>query len=74
MAAREETAWHRLSADEATSRLGADPQAGLDRAEVERRRAQYGPIVSVVELQEFSTGIVIIGLAVLNAIPARGSP
>ena len=76
-----------------------DPRSGLDAAEVERRRAQYGPnklaeaekepgwqaflrqyrdlmqlvllgaaIVSIVALQEFSTGIVIIGLTVLNAV------
>ena len=69
------------------------------RAEVERRRAEYGPnklaeapqepgwqaflrqyrdlmqlvllgaaIVSIVALQEFNTGIVIIGLTVLNAV------
>ena len=75
------------------------PAPGLDAAEVERRRAQYGPnklaeaekepgwraflrqyrdlmqlvllgaaIVSIVALQEFATGLVIIGLTVLNAI------
>jgi Ca2+-transporting ATPase len=76
-----------------------DPQWGLDGAEVERRRGQYGPnklaeaerepgwraflrqyrdlmqlvllgaaIVSMVALQEWSTGVVIIGLTVLNAV------
>ena len=75
------------------------PAAGLDAAEVERRRAEVGPnklaegekepgwhaflrqyrdlmqlvllgaaIVSIVALQEWSTGVVIIGLTVLNAV------
>jgi len=92
-------AWHTLSAEEACARLGVDPLAGLDAAEVERRRAEAGPnklaeakqepgwhaflrqyrdlmqlvlvgaaIVSIAALQEFSTGVVIIGLTVLNAI------
>jgi P-type Ca2+ transporter type 2C len=94
-----ETAWHGLAADETCTRLEVDPQAGLDPAEVERRRGQFGPnklaeaekepgwhvflrqyrdlmqlvllgaaLVSMVALQEFSTGIVIIGLTVLNAV------
>ena len=98
-AAADATAWHGLTADEAAARLDVDPRAGLDAAEVERRRAQHGPnklaeaekepgwraflrqyrdlmqlvllgaaIVSIVALQEFSTGIVIIGLTVLNAV------
>jgi P-type Ca2+ transporter type 2C len=98
-ARRDATVWHTLSADESSAKLGVDPRSGLDSAEVERRRAQYGPnklaeaakepgwraflrqyrdlmqlvllgaaIVSMVALQEFSTGIVIIGLTVLNAI------
>ena len=92
-------AWHNLSSDEALARLGVDAQAGLDTAEVEKRRAEAGPnklveakpepgwhaflrqyrdlmqlvllgaaIVSMAALQEFSTGIAIIGLTVLNAI------
>ncbi|MFL5969977.1 MAG: cation-translocating P-type ATPase [Gaiellaceae bacterium] len=91
--------WHSLTAHEACAKFGVDPQAGLDAAEVERRRAEAGlnklaeakqepgwraflrqyrdlmqivllgaAIVSMVALQEFSTGIVIIGLTVLNAI------
>jgi Ca2+-transporting ATPase len=97
--ARDWTAWHGLTAEEACSRLGVDPRAGLDAGEVERRRAQVGPnklaeaekepgwqaflrqyrdlmqlvllgaaIVSIAALQEWSTGLVIIGLTVLNAI------
>jgi Ca2+-transporting ATPase len=93
------SAWHNLTAEEACSQLVVDPRAGLDPAEVERRRAEVGPnklaeakqepgwrvflrqyrdlmqlvllgaaIVSIVALQEFSTGIVIIGLTVLNAV------
>src|SRR5262245_31153581 len=92
-------AWHNLTTEEACGRLGVDPRAGLDPAEVERRRAEVGPnklaeakqepgwrvflrqyrdlmqfvllgaaIVSIAALQEFSTGVVIIGLTVLNAI------
>jgi P-type Ca2+ transporter type 2C len=95
----EAVAWHGLPADEACAQLGADPGSGLDTAEVERRRAQYGlnklaeakkepgwhtflrqyrdlmqlvllgaAIVSMAALQEFSTGVVIIGLTVVNAI------
>jgi Ca2+-transporting ATPase len=91
--------WHSLTAQEACANLGVDSKAGLDAAEVERRRAEAGlnklaeakqepgwraflrqyrdlmqivllgaAIVSMVALQEFSTGIVIIGLTVLNAI------
>jgi Ca2+-transporting ATPase len=91
--------WHSLTAQEACAKLGVDSKAGLDAAEVERRRAEAGlnklaeakqepgwraflrqyrdlmqivllgaAIVSMVALQEFSTGIVIIGLTVLNAI------
>jgi Ca2+-transporting ATPase len=94
-----QTAWHNLTAAEACARLETDARAGLDPAEVERRRTEYGPnklaeaktepgwraflrqyrdlmqlvllgaaIVSMVALQEFSTGIVIIALTVLNAI------
>src|ERR1700757_5474161 len=35
-------AWHTVTAEEACRRLGVDPGAGLDPAEVERRRAQHG--------------------------------
>jgi Ca2+-transporting ATPase len=93
------TVWHNRTAEEACAELRVDPRNGLDAAEVERRRAQYGPnklaeakkepgwhvflrqyrdlmqlvlvgaaIVSIAALQEFSTGIVILGLTVLNAI------
>jgi Ca2+-transporting ATPase len=96
---RDATPWHGLTADEACARQSVDPQWGLDGAEVERRRGQYGPnklaeaerepgwraflrqyrdlmqlvllgaaIVSMVALQEWSTGVVIIGLTVLNAV------
>jgi Ca2+-transporting ATPase len=96
---RDAVAWHGLTPEEACSRLGVDPRAGLDAADVERRRAEVGPnklaeakkepgwhaflrqyrdlmqlvllgaaIVSMAALQEFSTGVVIIGLTVLNAI------
>src|SRR5262245_36965187 len=98
-APRDVTAWHELSAGEVCSRFDVDPQSGLDAAEVEKRRAQYGPnklaeapkepgwhaflrqyrdlmqyvllgaaIVSMAALQEFSTGIAILGLTVLNAV------
>jgi Ca2+-transporting ATPase len=90
---------HGLTVDEASARFEVDPRSGLDAAEVERRRAEYGPnklaevekepgwraflrqyrdlmqlvllgaaIVSIVALQEWSTGLVIIGLTVLNAV------
>jgi Ca2+-transporting ATPase len=95
----EVVAWHGLPGKEACSRLGVDAGSGLDAAEVERRRAQFGPnklaeakkepgwraflrqyrdlmqlvllgaaIISMAALQEFSTGVVIIGLTVLNAV------
>jgi Ca2+-transporting ATPase len=98
LAARE-TAWHNLSAEEAWRRLDVDVEAGLDPAEVERRRGEVGPnklaeaekepawhaflrqyrdlmqlvllgaaIISMAALQEFSTGVVIIGLTILNAL------
>ena len=91
--------WHGLTSGEVSAQLGVDPANGLDAAEVERRREQYGPnklaeakkepgwhaflrqyrdlmqlvllgaaVVSIAALQEFSTGVVIIGLTVLNAI------
>jgi len=93
------TAWHRLAATEVSEELDVDPERGLDSAEVDRRREQFGPnrlaearpepawhaflrqyrdlmqlvllgaaIVSMVALQEFSTGLAIVGLTVLNAI------
>ncbi len=91
--------WHALTADEACVQFDVDPRTGLEAAEVERRRAEYGPnklaeaekepgwraflrqyrdlmqlvllgaaIVSIVALQEWSTGLVIIGLTVVNAV------
>src|SRR6187551_1025986 len=36
-------AWHALTASEVCERLSVDPRAGLDPAEVERRRAEHGP-------------------------------
>ena len=35
--------WHGLTAAEACEQLGVDPARGLDSAQVERRRAEYGP-------------------------------
>jgi P-type Ca2+ transporter type 2C len=98
-AAPRDPVWHGLTVDEACAQLGVDPRQGLDPAEVERRREQYGPnklaeaekepgwhaflrqyrdlmqlvlvgaaIVSIVALQEFSTGLVILGVTVVNAI------
>lgn len=98
-APRDATRWHLLPAGEVTTQLEVDPTRGLDSAEVERRRIEFGPnklaeaakepgwraflrqyrdlmqlvllgaaVVSMVALQEFSTGVVIIGLTVLNAI------
>jgi P-type Ca2+ transporter type 2C len=98
-AAADATVWHNLTAEEACAKLGVDPRNGLDAAEVEKRRAQYGAnklaeaekepgwhaflrqyrdlmqivllgaaFVSIVALQEFSTGLVIVGLTVLNAV------
>ena len=92
-------AWNSLTAEEAYTRLGVDPRAGLDPAEVEKRRAEHGPnrlaeqakepgwhaflrqyrdlmqlvlvgaaVVSVVALQEFGTGLAILGITVVNAI------
>jgi Ca2+-transporting ATPase len=93
------TAWHGLTVADTFTALGVDADRGLDAAEVERRRGQFGAnrlaeaqkepgwhaflrqyrdlmqlvllgaaIVSMVALQEFSTGLVIVGLTVLNAI------
>ena len=36
-------AWHTLSVDDALKAQSVDPQVGLSAAEVEKRRAQYGP-------------------------------
>jgi Ca2+-transporting ATPase len=36
-------AWHTLSVDDALKAQSVDPQVGLTAAEVEKRRAQYGP-------------------------------
>ena len=93
------TAWHAIAAERACEELAVDASSGLDAAEVERRREQFGQnrldepskepgwraflrqyrdlmqlvllgaaVVSMVALQEFSTGVVIIGLTVLNAV------
>ncbi len=93
------TAWHAITAERTCQELGVDASSGLDAAEVERRREQFGrnrldepskepgwraflrqyrdlmqlvllgaAVVSMVALQEFSTGVVIIGLTVLNAV------
>jgi P-type Ca2+ transporter type 2C len=95
----EEVAWHGLTAEEACERLDVDPRPGLEAAEVERRRRQYGAnklaeaaqepgwqaflrqyrdlmqlvlvgaaVVSMAALQEFGTGLAILGLTVVNAI------
>ncbi len=37
------TAWHALSIEDAIKAQGVDPEVGLSDAEVEKRRAQYGP-------------------------------
>jgi Ca2+-transporting ATPase len=97
--ARDPDAWHGLAADDVCEQLLVDPATGLDSAEVERRRAEYGPnklaeapkepgwhaflrqyedlmqyvlvgaaIVSMVALQEFGTGVAILGITVFNAI------
>jgi cation-transporting P-type ATPase F len=41
--ATDATAWHAKAAVEVCRVLGVDPAVGLDPAEVERRRAQFGP-------------------------------
>jgi hypothetical protein len=41
--AREATVWYGLTAEEASVQLGVDPARGLETAEVERRRAAFGP-------------------------------
>jgi Ca2+-transporting ATPase len=43
LTAADATAWYKTSAEDVCHELGVDPAAGLDRGEVERRRAQYGP-------------------------------
>ncbi len=91
--------WHTLSIEETCQRLSVDPKVGLSTAEVNARRAKYGPnklaeeakepawkafvrqyrdlmqlvllgaaLVSIIALQEFGTGLVVIGLTVLNAL------
>ena len=91
--------WYGLTSDEACGRLTVDPAVGLSSAEVEERRARYGPnklaeeakepawrawlrqyrdlmqlvlvgaaVVSIVALQDVSTGLVVLGLTVLNAL------
>ncbi|HKE71975.1 MAG TPA: HAD-IC family P-type ATPase [Acidimicrobiales bacterium] len=91
--------WYGLTADEVCRRLEVDPAVGLSTAEVEARRARYGPnklaeeakepgwkaflrqyndlmqlvlvgaaVVSIVALQEVSTGLAVFGITVLNAV------
>jgi Ca2+-transporting ATPase len=97
--AARDSRWHNLTPEAVSAELGVDARPGLDPAEVERRRGQYGlnklaepekepgwraflrqyrdlmqivlvgaAVVSIVALQEFSTGLVIFGITVLNAI------
>ena len=40
---RDAVAWHRLTPEEACSQFGIDPASGLDSAEVQKRRAEFGP-------------------------------
>ena len=42
-AATDTVSWHALAADDVCEQLVVDPATGLDSAEVERRRAEYGP-------------------------------
>src|SRR5262245_10363949 len=42
-AAADTVSWHGLAAEEVCEQLVVDPATGLDSAEVERRRAEYGP-------------------------------
>src|SRR6266513_1950301 len=64
--------WHALTAAEASTRLDVDPPLGLDRSEVERRRAQVGPN----KLEEVaSEGLVpgdIVSFEAGDKIPADG--
>lgn len=39
----ETTVWHAIGPEQAAEELGVDPDRGLDAAEVDRRRAEYGP-------------------------------
>src|SRR3954451_15619504 len=97
--AAERPEWYRLSAQEVCRQLEVDPTVGLSAAEVERRRARYGPnklaeeakepgwraflrqyrdlmqlvlvgaaVVSIVAIQDVSTGLVVLGLTVVNAL------
>ena len=38
-----QTPWHNLTAEQVYTRLVVDPRSGLDAAEVERRRTEFGP-------------------------------
>jgi Ca2+-transporting ATPase len=91
--------FHRLTAEEVSAQFGVNEAQGLDAAEVERRRAEYGPnklaeaekepgwkaflrqyrdlmqivlvataLISWIAVQEWATGLVILGLTVLNAV------
>src|SRR6187399_75624 len=92
------TAWHALSIEDALKAQGVDPEVGLSDAEVEKRRAQFGPnkfaeaakeprwqaflrqykdpmqivllgagVLSLFLPGQVPTGIVLIGLTLLNA-------
>ena len=39
----QDAAWYNLSAEDAATRMGVDPEQGLATDEVQRRLAQYGP-------------------------------
>jgi len=39
----QDAAWYNLSAEDAATRMGVDPEHGLATEEVQRRLAQYGP-------------------------------
>ena len=39
----QDAAWYNLSAEDAATRMGVDPEQGLASEEVQRRLAQYGP-------------------------------
>ncbi|MDR0359962.1 MAG: cation-transporting P-type ATPase, partial [bacterium] len=39
----ETTAWHTIGPEQAVEELAVDPDQGLDAAEADRRRAEYGP-------------------------------
>src|SRR5215470_16605975 len=76
--------WHGLAAEDVCEQLVVDPATGLDSAEVERRRAEYGPnklaeppkepgwhafLRQYEDLMQYVlVGAAIFGITVLNAI------